>query len=473
VTAADAEVRVAPDGRRYRIERLPIPPGGVVDLGNGMVRYPPLAIYELERRDAEWLYVRQYEPVPVPPVVHELPPPPALEPTTGAARAWIARSAGLPVSGQWRDQLALADVDSDGRIDLISGPARKGSSAPAVFRATPTGWQAMDRLQFPGDPLVYGGVATADFDRDGHLDIAFGLHLVGLTVRFGDGRGRFSARDEGLPRRMAGKSPELSAHRVAAFDWDADGQPELLAVDEVLRRGPGQQRPGVAAYTTAGPGWRMLPPTPGQMAAGVLAVARDGATALLVPEVVGASGVEVTLRRAGKDRVVTVTGLADETRITAAAIDVDWRGEPTEFALATLRHHADGWWTTIERIDLRADAVRRERLLAQATTADIRRLAYADFGGDSRGLLALRARGALDIFARTDRGAWQRLPAPATPTHRLGCDGSELLAADLDGDGVDEVIAAWAGEPSVFDHEAPCASGGAIEVHALAPPTAD
>lgn len=470
--ATEGELRIGPDGRRYRIERLPVPPGGVVELGNGMVRYSPLAIYELERLDGEWVYVRQYEPVPVAPIVRELPPPAALAPRQGQPRAWINRSSGLPASGQWRDQLALADIDGDGRLDIASGPPRKGAGKAHVFRSTATGWATMDALRFEGGPLEYGGVAVTDFDRDGHLDLAFGMHLVGLAARFGDGRGTFRARDAGLPQRAGGQPAGLSAHRVAAFDWDADGKPELLAVDEVLRRDAGQQRPGIAAYSLVSGTWRMLAPTPAQMAARILAVARDGGTAVLVPEVTGTDGMAITLRRAGKDRVVTVTGLADETRITAAAIDIDPRGNPVELALATLRHHAGGWWTTIERIDLGTSPPRRERLLAQASAADIRRLAYARFGDDSRALLALRARGALDVYVQASDREWEQVQAPASPTGRVGCDGSELLAADLDGDGSDEIVAAWAGEPSVFDVEAPCTSGGAIEVHALARPAA-
>ena len=61
---------------------------------------------------------------------------------------------GLPSRGQWRNNFDLADVNQDGLLDIVFGPARKGSARPNIFLASASGeWHASRDRVFPRRPL--------------------------------------------------------------------------------------------------------------------------------------------------------------------------------------------------------------------------------------------------------------------------------------------------------------------------------
>jgi hypothetical protein len=133
-------------------------------------------------------------------------------------------SDGLP-AGSWRNSMAVADMNEDGFADIIVPPQRKGSGIPQIFLGDGKGhWRNWEGLGWP-HTIDYGSVAVADFNKDGHLDLVFGVHLNGIFVFLGDGKGHFTESVAGLPR-------DFPTRRVRTADVDGDGYQDIIASSE-------------------------------------------------------------------------------------------------------------------------------------------------------------------------------------------------------------------------------------------------
>ena len=134
-------------------------------------------------------------------------------------------SEGLPTSGSWRNSLAVADMNGDGCADIIAPPERKGGQVPAIFLGDCKGhWKYWTEVKWPIN-VDYGSVVAADFNKDGHMDVAFGIHLFGIYVMLGDGKGNFTQVDQGLPR-------DFGTRKIVVSDVDHDGYPDIVALSE-------------------------------------------------------------------------------------------------------------------------------------------------------------------------------------------------------------------------------------------------
>ena len=162
----------------------------------------------------------------------------ALDPAmSGKTIRFEESSAGLPVEGSWRNSLAIADMNEDGCPDIIAPPQRGTSNYPAIFLGDCKGhWKIWDKTNFPHS-FDYGGVVVADFNKDGHMDCAFAVHLTGPEVYLGDGKGNFTEVTEGLPR-------DFATRRVVVTDANNDGYPDLAVISE----GPSVQGMGNSRY---------------------------------------------------------------------------------------------------------------------------------------------------------------------------------------------------------------------------------
>jgi hypothetical protein len=114
-----------------------------------------------------------------------------LTPSASPVRVRFEESSkGLPDSGSWRNSLAVADMNEDGFVDLVLPPQRGAENTPTIALGDGAGnWRLWD-IQWPVG-FNYGGVAVADFNKDKHMDLAFAVHLTGVTVMLGDGKGKF------------------------------------------------------------------------------------------------------------------------------------------------------------------------------------------------------------------------------------------------------------------------------------------
>jgi FG-GAP-like repeat/FG-GAP repeat len=366
---------------------------------------------------------------------------------------------GLPRSGQWRQGFALADVDGDGVPELLHGPPRKGEAKPVIFRRAADGrWARWSAARFAPLRYAYGDAAVADFDGDGNADLALAMHVAPPVLLRGDGSGAF----EPFAADLGAAVPGFSSRAAAVVDWNGDGRADLALLGEGptgLGRGP---RPaGVRIVTRGDDGTWHVEALPGRaplnfgdsMAAGDL----DGD---------GRADLAVSSGRMGRRDLAHLSGRG------GAAVEIDCLGEralaravaiveldaapPAELIVAQRRFDGATWTSTVYAARWR-DERWECRPLVDGVAADVRAVAAGDADGDGAADVAFTdGNGRLRLLLGDNRGAWReahlQMPAPS------GCAGHRLAFADLDGDGRDEIVASFAGEPE----RDRCASGGAI-----------
>jgi hypothetical protein len=146
-------------------------------------------------------------------------------------------SEGLPQTEEWRQEFAFADMNGDGLPDIVTSPPRKSKEArPYIFLHHQDRWeQACKGTSSGGFPeqqsYFYGGVAVADFDKDGFPEIAIAMHQTGIRIfqsQKKDPCGPWS-EVQNLPRAMT----RMRTRSIVAGDMDRDGRIDLIALSEV------------------------------------------------------------------------------------------------------------------------------------------------------------------------------------------------------------------------------------------------
>jgi hypothetical protein len=234
LTIQKKDATVLPDGR-IRITRL----GGVFDLvGEDGDKYivrrvpvedPASPLYKIwsnaqaqeiraqeQKEYLEGRYSVVDEPDFYPPFTDEL--------------TFTRADKGLPRNGRWQMSFDVADMNGDGRPDLILPPERLGEEHPWIVLQQKDGsWAAWNDAKWPKDvKFDYGTVRVADFDGDGHPDIAIACHFGQVYVLYGDGKGDFT-RWVRLPKLNS----SVTSRSLAVADFNNDHRPDVAFMDEV------------------------------------------------------------------------------------------------------------------------------------------------------------------------------------------------------------------------------------------------
>jgi hypothetical protein len=384
----------------------------------------------------------------------------------GALR-FVVFGEGLPTSGQWREGFRIADLNGDGHPDIVHGPSRKQPGPPVIFLGDGKGsWSRWKEARFPALPYDYGDVEVADFNRDGHLDLAVSVHYRGILVLEGDGHGGFTNASKGLGFDANGSSG-FSSRAIRAVDWNGDGLPDLVAVWEGPRMGaPGMPGPkGVVVFLNQGAaGWRMreTPLSPG-IFSDSLALGDfdgDGHMDVATGSMVFGRNDLVNLWRAGGGSAPLAVEFPSPYHYVQAVAAGDFDGDgKDDLVVAYLSLDKDVWYSELDVFMARTGGKWERRTLSREAGRDV---AVAVATGHLRSpgmrdLVALTTRGETIVYLGDGRGGLAR-SAGAIPAYGPGCRGAHVELADLDGDGRDEIVTAFADEPRADG----CPSGGGI-----------
>jgi hypothetical protein len=147
--------------------------------------------------------------------------------------AFELQSSGLPHEGMWKCDPVTGDFNEDGFIDLAVLP-RLGNGTAVFLGAADGSWTESSEGLFHGDRSCGGGLAVADLNNDGHLDLAVGDHCNGIFTFLGDGKGNWSlAASEVFPKELA-PEPQREALYTGVEDIDVgdvngDGHLDIVA----------------------------------------------------------------------------------------------------------------------------------------------------------------------------------------------------------------------------------------------------
>ena len=393
---------------------------------------------------------------------------------------------GLPVRGQWRDGFDVADMNGDGFLDVVHGPPRKGNFTPAIFLGDGRGhFSLWKTAHYPPRPLDYGDTKAGDFNGDGMMDFAVSSHLLGLTVLISEGNGFYAPWSSGL--ESTPKTPTeprgFSSRSIAVTDWNHDGKPDLLALNEGISRmavrapsmtaadQPPPPPDGVVLFFNRDGEWeRMIPNQPLSVFGTSLAagdINGDRYADALVGSSISGMRRLVLLGRRGSWTTHVIQSTPENASVTAVALNDFDRDARDELILGMRFPDSSDHCSALDVVKWSLTNETPHRLWSERSQDSIVAAAIADLDRDLLDdLIVLRNEGSIMIFARTPDGFTRDLTIQR-PDWLAGCNGYDLHVADIDGDERSEIIVSYAGERTMAGTR--CESGGGFAVWRVLP----
>ncbi len=510
VQPPDGRWLVDEEGREYYIDKYPKIEGGYrwIDEEKGIVRLRHLMPLEIFAHDDEFFYFKFLRP-------QEVDSAPAeaaqqfdlsLELAEADTLRLTRSDEGLPQEGQWRNGFVLADMNEDGHLDIVHAPARKSFREPRIFLGDGSGskWTSWDEARYPQAPFDYGDVAVADFNGDGHQDMALAIHLTGFVVLVGDGKGTFAPWGDGLPLlELVDRGPEKTALRrppgfssraLVATDWNGDGRVDLLALAE----GPGSPEhiaegklsdSGRALFVNQGDGtWKQQDDSQSFMGDHLILADLDADGRLdFVTDSMTVGDPNLLNFGTEGDELWRTESLPVERRrhvVRGLAVD-DFDGDGARDIALSYRATQNG--QMYQGIDLylaRDGEAGWEHVPVTTTTEELlnfRAMASGDLDQDGDAdLVVTTSEGDGWILLNDGKAKFVRETAPemtARGRHKF-CSGYRVRIEDLDGNGTPEIVANFAGEPGseqLFPAiaETRCRAFGALRVWSVESATAE
>ncbi|HEX2223526.1 MAG TPA: VCBS repeat-containing protein [Thermoanaerobaculia bacterium] len=392
---------------------------------------------------------------------------------------------GLPQNGQWRNGFDLADINKDGHLDIVHGPARKSLSNPSIFLGDGKGnWRRWSEATFPRLAFDYGDAAAADFNGDGHMDLALGMHLRGMAAMIGDGKGKFTDWGKGLDFKVprGGEDAEgYSSRAITVVDWNRDGRPDIVTLGEgprlnmtagrdAARMAPSQSY-GVVVYLNQGDGtWKRQDQGTGSgqiFGDHIITADFNGDQRADLATGSNAQGRKALVNFAREDGgwdPTDIDSLRPNAYVrTVAARDFDRDGRD-DLAVGYLAHEAGDWRTAIDIFYSRPDGWERRVLISEPGRDGVTAMDAGDLDGDGHAdLVAGTGNGRTWVFAGDGKGFFTRETEVGVPAAGGQCRAYHVRLGDLNGDGDDEFVIAFAGESSALFAPDLCTSGGALQ----------
>jgi FG-GAP-like repeat len=332
--------------------------------------------------------------------------------------------------------ITTADLDGDGDLDLVT---TSSASTDGVY------WYANDPLDTGAKgtfgteqvislvPQVPRAVVAADLDGDGDLDVAAGTGSAsGVTWYRNDGAGTFSTQP-------ALSTDTSDIRSLVAADIDGDGDLDLLAADYDDDRISWFENAGGGAFASA------------------VSIATDapGANSLYVADLDGDGDLDVAATSHDDDTVAwfensdgagafgsrQTIGTLNEAG-QAFAGDIDGDGDLDVVAAEVSESGSVAWY---ENETIHRSALFLEQTVISTAGDGVRAVFAADLDGDGD-------RDVLTASFFDDELAWyqnidgQAVFGPQQVFSTSGNGAAAVFAADLDGDGDRDVLAA-----SLFD----------------------
>jgi hypothetical protein len=381
---------------------------------------------------------------------------------------------GLPKTGQWRNGFAIADMNGDGELDLVHGPARKTFPLrPVIYLGDGHGhWREWKEAVFPPIALDYGDVSAADLDGDGVLDLAFAVHLKGIAALRHEGQGQFSLFGRGLDLE-AGAA--FGSRALLTTTWGDDGRPAILALSDGPRppsrsdRGPAALGVRLFTLTSEAREWKLD-------ALATSALDRMFGDSLALGDIdgdgkqdlaVGSNTLgdpRVLFRRVGGGFApVSLDGLRPRAIVRGVAL-ADFDGDARdELIVAYANSEGERWFVGVDLFASRDGTFQRREIAREESRNAYTAVAICNFEGapTRRSVAVARDDGSIALFA-TDGHGFVTQDLHVSNAGREGCRGYRLRCIDLNHDGRDELVASFAGESDGLQATDACASQGAL-----------